>query len=173
MSLKDELKQLTGKKRRFMLMRVAEVEPDVARKMCNVSQASYNSWLQRSSNPAFVELYRRVDEFTVEYKTEAIQMLRRDNQLSAVMLEEQIINKMKEEVASGDYNLIRTNLARDVYTRLIGDLDFQPTSVSQTWDERIQGIFLPPKETSMLEEGKDTVIDVPQVETVPETVTQE
>ncbi len=120
MSLKDELKPFTGKKRRFMLMRVAEIEAEVARKMCDIPLGTYHGWLNSED---FAVMYRRVEEFTIEYKSEAIQMLRRDNQLSAVILEEQIINKMREEVTTGEYNLLRTNLARDVYTRLMGDLD--------------------------------------------------
>jgi hypothetical protein len=166
--LKEEIRQLTGKKRRFYLMRVAEVEPDVARKMCGIAVGTYNAWLQ---NRDFVTLYRRVDEFIVEYKQEAIQLLRRDNQLAAVMLEEQIISKMREEVATGEYNLLRTNLARDVYTKLIGDLDVVPIKEASgiTFIDKMAVLMgrenariAPPEPNLVLEQPQTEVNTVPQ-----------
>ena len=141
MSLHEEIRDIVGKKRRFLLFRIADIDADTARKICKVPKGTYNTW---TSNPhcRFVELYRRRDEFSGLYKQEAIQILRRDNQLAAVMLEEKIIQKMKDEVESGNYNLIRTNLARDVYTKLIGDLDYQPDIKSLTWEQRLQQLFV-------------------------------
>jgi hypothetical protein len=141
MNLKEELKELTGKKRRFLLFRIAEVEAEPARQLCGVTQGSYNNWVG-GDDTTFTQLYRRLDELTVSYKQEAIQMLRRDNQLAAVLLEEKIISKMKAEIDSGEYNLIRTNLARDVYTKLIGDLDVVPATQVQTWQQKVQQIFM-------------------------------
>lgn len=134
-TLKDELKEIVGKQRRFLLFRIAEIETAPAISLCKLSQGTYNSWTTRVSR--FTELYRKLEELQANYKQEAIQLLRRDNQLSAVMLEERIIEKMKEEIDSGDYNLIRTNLARDVYTKLIGDLDLVPAGQAQTWEGRL------------------------------------
>jgi hypothetical protein len=161
MSLKDELKNITGKKKRYMLYRVAEMEAEVARKLANVTAGAYNSWLRPEDE--FHRLHRRISELIINYKQEAIQMLRRDNQLNAVILEERIINKMIEEVDTGDYNLIRTNLARDVYTRLMGDLDFQPQVANMSWEQRIQNIFADPAKAVDSKDAMNQVI----VETKP------
>jgi len=137
--LKDEIKTVTGNKRKFLLLRIVDMSAKAARELCGVTQGTYNSWLQ---NEEFGLLYRRRDEFSGEYKQEAIQLLRRDNQLDAVLLEGKLIKKMKDEVESGDYVLIRTNLAREVYSKLITDLDQQPQIKSLTWEQRIQQLFL-------------------------------
>ena len=85
----------------------------------------------------FVALYRRRDEFNAAYKDEAIRLLRRDNQLEAVLLEGKILTKIKEELENSTYNLVRTQLAREVYTKLIGDLDVAPQSPLMTWEQNI------------------------------------
>jgi len=162
MSLKEELSGITGKKRRFLLFRIADVEVEAARQLCNVSKATYNLWVKRADTP-FVRLYRRRDELSNEYKHEAIQMLRRDNQLAAVMLEEKIINKMKEEIDTGDYNLLRTNIARDVYNKLITDLDYTPKIQALSWTERIQNLFVEQPQREMIDgtviEAESSVIE--------------
>ena len=158
MSLHDEIKDIVGKKRRFFLFRVADVDTDTARKICKIPKGTYNTW---TSNPhcRFVELYRRRAELSGLYKKEAIQLLRRDNQLAAVMLEEKIIQKMQEEIASGSYNIIRTNLARDVYTKLIGDLDYQPDIKSLTWEQRLQQLFIGSQPVQQIGGGNGQVIE--------------
>ena len=158
MSLHDEIKDIVGKKRRFFLFRVADVDTDTARKICKIPKGTYNTW---TSNPhcRFVELYRRRAELSGLYKQEAIQLLRRDNQLAAVILEEKIIQKMGVEIESGEYNLIRTNLARDVYTKLIGDLDYQLDIKSLTWEQRLQQLFVGGQPVNQLGGGDGQVIE--------------
>lgn len=143
MSLKDEVKSIIGNRRRFLLLRICDIDTETARKLCNIKKGTYNSWLQ---DEKFVALYRRRDEFSGESKQEAIRLLRRDNQLNAVLLEEKILLKMKAEIESGEYSLIRTNLARDVYSKLISDLDYQPQALSLSWEQRLGQLFLPQQE---------------------------
>lgn len=149
MSLRDELKAVSGRKKRFLLLRIIDVSPEEARRLCGINRGTYNSWLQVE---AFVALHRRRDELSVEYKQEALQMMRRDNQLQAVLLEEKIIEKMKAEIESGVYDLIRSNLAREVYSKLIADLDYQPASLSLTWEQKI-ALLNQPTEPAQLPEG--------------------
>ena len=134
MTLKEEVKTLAGKRRKFFLLRVADLDTDSARKLCGVAKGTYHSWLQ---NQEFTSLYRRRDEFAAIYKQEAIQLLRRDNQLEAVLLESDIIAKMKAELASGEYSLIRSHLAREVYSKLITDLDVVPQTPLLSWQQRV------------------------------------
>lgn len=138
MSLKEELAPLIGNRKKFILLRICDVDAETARKLTGTRKTTYNSWLR---DDKFVSIYRRRDEFAAEYKPEAIKMLRRDNQLAAVMLEEKIIQRMKEEVDSGEYRLLRTNIAREVYARLLASLDEVPQVQSLTWAQRIEQIF--------------------------------
>ncbi len=134
MSLKDEIQSLHGNRRKFFLMRLADMDTTLARTLTGVTKGTYNTWLQ---NPAFVEIYRRRDELSHLYKQEAVQMLRRDNQLEAVLLESKILAKLKEELESGEYNLIRSQIAREVYSKLMTELDVVPTTQILSWEQRI------------------------------------
>jgi len=138
MTLKQEIKVLSGNKRKFLLLRVADIDTAPARKMCGVVVGTYNSWL---NNAVFAPLYARLDEFRADYKEEAIRLLRRDNQLAAVMLEGKIIEKMKAELDREEYVLIKTHLAREVYSKLMADLDVVPQTQVLSWEQRIQQIF--------------------------------
>lgn len=133
MGLATEIKSLRGNKRRFFLLRVSDMDTAPALKLCGIARGTYNSWFQ---NEDWTALYRRLPEFT-DYKQEAIQLLRRDNQLEAVFLENKIINKLKEEIESGEYILARTRLAGDVYNKLISAIDAPPSATPLTYAERL------------------------------------
>jgi len=134
MTLEEELKAISGRKRQFLLLRIVSVDADAARKLCGITQGTYNSWMV---NEEFHNLYQRKDTFAAEYRQEALRLIRRSNQLQAVLLEEKIIVKMKEEIESGVYILLKTNLAREVYSKLINDLDYQPKTLALSWEQRI------------------------------------
>lgn len=164
MSLKDEIRNLSGNKRRFFLLRIADLEAEHARQICGIKQGTYNTWLQHED---FVTLYRRRDEFANDYRQEAIQLLRRDNQLEAVLLEGKVLLKMKEELDTGDYNLIRTNLGREVYSKLISELDAVPKVPALSWEQRVGQLnqFLINPQQEQISEP----ISAPQLDT-PNTV---
>lgn len=138
MTLREEIKALTGNRRKFLLLRIVDMNVNTALTLCGVQRGTYNTWCQ---NDIFVGLYRRRDEFAGEHKQEAIQLLRRDNQLAAVLLESNILHKIKEEIESGELVLTKTNLAREVYSRLMGDLDSQPKVQVQSWDQRVHNLI--------------------------------
>ena len=139
MSLRDELKPIIGNKRRFLLFRITDIDTDTSRKLCHVKKSTYEHWLRDGK---FVEIYRRRDELASEYKKEAMSLLRRDTQLAAVLLEEEIIKKMALEIETGSYNLIKTNLAKEVYSKLINDLDVEINPQTLTWEQKLQQIFI-------------------------------
>ena len=146
-------------------MRIADVDTAPALKLCGVVRATYNSWLQ---NTDFKEIYRRRAELAAEYRQEAVKLLRRDNQLEAVLLEGTIVAKMKEELVSGEYSLIRSHLAREVYSKLISDLDVIPSTQPITFQQRIAQLnYNPP---SQLPTGE--VIDGEFIETDSEPKTE-
>jgi hypothetical protein len=148
MSLQEAIKKLSGNKRKFLLLRIADMDAQSARKLTGVKIGTYNSWLQQED---FVSLYRQRDVFNAENKQEAIQMLRRDNQLEAVLLEGRIIKEMKAELETKEYNLLRTNLAREVYSKLISDLDATPTTQILSWEQRIANITTVPPQEQVIE----------------------
>ncbi len=137
MGLKEELRGFTGARRHYLLLRIADLDSDTARKLAKVKTNTYNSWCHI---PEFIAIHRQISDFTVDYRHEAILMLRRDNQLDAVLLEGKIVRKMKEELDSGDYQILKTNLARTVYEKLITDLDATPNE-NLSWAERMAGFL--------------------------------
>ena len=136
--LKDELKEFTGNKRKFLLLRIAGMSRKVSWELCGIQKGTYNTWLQKDS---FINTHQRIEELAQEYKQEAIQLLRRDNQLSAILLEKSIIEKLRTEIADENYVLVKTHLAREVYSRLLNDLDSQPEEKKATWEDFIQGFI--------------------------------
>ena len=133
------------------------MDKPTALKLCNVKKGTYNTWC---NDPEFTALYRRRDELCGLYKQEAMQLLRRDNQLAAVLLEAKIIERMKKEIEDGTYELVRTNLAKEVYSKLIADLDVVPQAVAMTWQNRIDQLNVVhiPKELPETIEGE--IVDV-------------
>ena len=138
MTLREEVKGLSGNKRRFLLLRIADMDTKAALKLVGVVRGTYNVWVR---NEEFVALYRRRDEFAADNKQEAIRLLRRDNQLDAVLLEGKVVAKMKEELDTGEYSLIRTQLAREVYSKLISELDVITPVPIMSWQQKIENIY--------------------------------
>jgi len=135
MPLVDELRTISGRKKRYLLLRIIGMDTEASRQLCGLTKGTYNSWCQ---NDAFVAVHRRIAEFAAEYQREALQLLRRNNQQRAVLLEEKMLIKIDEELESGNYDLLRTNLGKEVYSKLIADLDYQPKALSLSWEQRIQ-----------------------------------
>lgn len=118
-----------------MLMRIAGLDARTSKRLCNVATGTYNAWFK---DDTFNDLHHQLSELSYEHRQEAIQLLRRGNQLEAVLLEGKVIQKMKEEIESGEYALLRTNLAKSVYDRLLTDLDTTPQQQSSmTWEQKI------------------------------------
>jgi hypothetical protein len=130
--LKSIISPVIGNRRKFLLLRIADMPVAESMSICGVKKATYHSWLQ---DDVFTAIYRRRDELSNDYKEEAIRLLRRDNQLAAVLLEEQVIATLVAEVQSGTYALAKTPLAKEVYTKLVANLDWQPkTLVNANWE---------------------------------------
>lgn len=137
-SLKEKLRGLSENKRTYLLMRVAGMKPETAREFTGIQRGTYNAWF---GDVNFVQIHQQLPDLVDDYRQEAIQMLRRDNQLQAVLLEGDIILKMRQELITGEYNLIKSNLAKEVYSKLITDLDAVPKNLALTWEQRILGLF--------------------------------
>ena len=115
-------------------MRVAGMDADIVMNLIGVKRGTYNSWFK---NEEFSLIYHELPALTQEHRQEAVQMLRKGNQLEAVLLEGKIIAQLKREIETGDYSLAKTNLAREVYSKLMTDLDVTPQVKSLTYEQRI------------------------------------
>ena len=129
-------------------MRVAGLDSKTSRELAGVVQGTYNAWTQDTE---FSILYRQLPDLAQEYKQEAIQLLRRENQLEAILIEGKILRTMKEELDAKDYDLIRTNIAREVYSKLMNELDITPKVQLTSWRQHIQQFITEPQE--QIEEG--------------------
>jgi HD-GYP domain-containing protein (c-di-GMP phosphodiesterase class II) len=167
MNLNEELKGITGNKRKYLLLRIADMDAKTARDLTGIEQGTYNTWLHQED---FIAIHRRLDELT-EHRQEAVQMLRRKNQFDAVLLEGKMLKKMQEELDSGEYDFLRTNLAREVYSKLMTELDATPKVLALSWEERMMQINnniskateLPIKEQPTTIEGEFTIPEEPKL----------
>lgn len=141
------------------------MDKQTALKLCKVKPTTYNTWLK---NEEFVSLHQRRDEFSGEYKLEAIQLLRRDNQLAAVLLEGKIVAKMQRELDTGKLSLVKTNLAREVYSKLMSDLDYQPQVQKLTWQQRIENFRIIGGNNAIIETTGVEETESPQSITITE-----
>ena len=134
-TLKEIVKPITGNKRILVLMRVAGLDTNLAMGLVGVSRGTYNSWFK---NEEFNKIYHQIPDLIASYRDEAVQLLRRNNQLEAVLLEGKMLRKVKEELESGQLAFTRTHLAREVYSKLMTDLDKAPEKVGiLSWHERV------------------------------------
>jgi len=132
--LKDEIIDLKGKAKEFIIYRVAGADVQLAMKLVDVKKASYSSWCK---NKLFVEINRQCKEFQAQYQDEALRMLRKDNQLAACLMEAEVISQVRVEIQSGELSLAKTPLAREVYARLVGEMDKTPTTAVLNWEQFI------------------------------------
>ena len=138
MTLEEEIHPLVGQQRRFMLFRIANVDAEDARCYCDVSRGVYNHWFD---DPVFVAINHKRNELSKTYKKEALATLRKDNQITAILLEEALLGEMKAELSTKEYNLIKTPLAKEVYLKVMES--FTPESVTPPgWPARIQQLFV-------------------------------
>jgi hypothetical protein len=159
--LKDTLEGLTGKKRRFLLYRIAGLDRNTAIQVIDVPQGRLNVWLH---DQKFVDAHRKIDELGATHRAEAMRAIRRDNQMGAAMLEKEVVDRMREELDTGDYRLVKTNLGKAVYERLMNELDKSPSLQVNTWEQRIALLNSQP-ENPQLEEGDVIDADYSQAET--------
>jgi hypothetical protein len=133
------IKPLSENQRQYILRRIAGLDTSTTRTLLGIAKGTYNTWFH---NQVFADVHKQLPELSFKHRIEAIQILRRDNQLEAVLLEGKMIAKMKEEIDSGELYFCRTNLAREVYSKLISDLDKAPAGVQVlSWQQRIQQFF--------------------------------
>lgn len=133
------IKPLSENQRQYIIRRVSGLGATSTRELIGIAKGTYNTWFH---NEVFASIHSQLPELSFKHRQEAVQLLRRDNQLEAVLLEGKMIAKMKEEIDSGEYFFVRTNLAREVYSKLISDLDKAPAGIQVlSWQQRIHQIF--------------------------------
>ena len=142
-NLVETIKDLSEHQKQYIVRRVAGLDTSPTRDLIGIARGTYNTWFH---NEAFVAVHRQLQDLASKYKLEAIQILRRENQLEAVILEGKMIARMKEEIDTGEYAFVRTNLAREVYSKLISDLDKAPAGIKVfSWQQRVHQL-LPERE---------------------------
>lgn len=131
----QELKGIRGKARKYLLLRISGIDDiEAALNMISATRGAYINWFK----PAFSAVNSRLNELRDNYKEDAIKMLRRDTQVEAVLLEADIIKRLQKEISSGKYDLVRTNIARDIFGKLLSEIDMQPKGDTINWIDKIQ-----------------------------------
>ena len=149
-TLQEVLRPFRGKARQFLILRISGIKKKTALEMARGGISDYNRWLIR---PDFVEVHRQIQDLFVEHRDEALRMLRKENQLNAALMEGELIVQMRDEITSGDYQLLRTGIARELYARLMSEMDKSPDVQVLTWEQRIQNNQLYVDKPEQLPEG--------------------
>ena len=132
--------------RNFLVMRIAGLSKAAAMEITGMTRGSYDRWVCK---PEFKKIYRKLDEYTVTYRMEAITFLRRSNQLSAVEMESMIIAICRRELEDGSYiktgSMVRSNIGNDVYKRLMPELDKAPDKQLNVgaWEQNFLALLQP------------------------------
>jgi hypothetical protein len=146
-ALKDETAALNPKQKKFIQYLVAGTKKDVALKLANIPTATLKWWLHDNKN--FHALVERVEELKDAYFEEAFQLLRQGNKVMALFLEQELLVKIKEEIESGEYNLVKTPLAKEVYDKAL---------------ESAKGVTIPNAGWIQFVQSQNVIAGVPQRE---------
>ena len=148
MTLVDTLEKLkTTNQKKFITLCVAGMSIEQAQDY--ISLPSYYRWLRQ---PVFKEVLDKLPELRKEHGEEAGEMLHIKNMIEAIAIEEKILAIIKEELKTGKYNLIKTHIGREVFTRaeksLLSKRMAQKQAMEQTWNDRLKeyGLTTPDKE---------------------------
>jgi len=153
--LKDELSLLNPKQKKFFHLLIAGVKRDAAMTVAGIPKATFKYW---QGNDPFRSLLDRVEELKDAYFDEAFQLLRHDNKVMALFLEQELLEKIKGEIESGEYNLVKTPLAKDVYNKAL---------------EESKGITLPSVGWMQFVAGNVAMVAQPQHKALPVGVSVE
>jgi len=115
--LKEELSVFTSKQRKYLLYLVAGVKREKAYVFADVLKNTVKSWLQ--TNQKFHDLVDRMEELRVEFFEEALHMLRHENRLLGLFLEQELITQLRREIQDGELVLAKTPLAKEVYNKVM------------------------------------------------------
>lgn len=144
--------------RTFLILRIAGLSKTDAQEQAGMSKALYDKWVCR---PEFKKVYQNLDEHVATYRGEAVAFLRRSNQLATVDLERLVIDTIAKELGDGSYkdsgSLTRSNFAREVYARLMPELDKSPDKQVNVglWEQKI--LNLPPGGQALLNENNPII----------------
>jgi len=136
LSLKEELVGFNPKQRKFLLFLIAGIKKKIALTLAKVPTNTYKWWM--SDNKDFHALVDKADELHDEFFDEAFQLLRHDNRVMALFLEQEMLQTIRGEVKSGEFNLVKTPLAKEVYSKAMEEGKTVKT-VEGGWLQFIQG----------------------------------
>jgi hypothetical protein len=139
MTLVEALKKLKTKRQKsFILLCVAGMSVEEA--LTHHSISSYFRWKR---DPQFREVLDNLPELTRDYADEAIGLLRLRNISEILTLEDKVLDIVKEELRTGKYNLLKTHLAREIFSRAKDDKHkAKKEEFKQTWQQRIKELGL-------------------------------
>jgi transposase len=153
MTLIEALKKLKTKRQKgFILLCVAGLSIEEALTHYSVSVSSYFRWKR---DPQFREVLDNLPELHRDYADEAISLLRLRNIAEVLTLEDKVLNIVKEELRTGKYNLLKTHLTREIFSRAKDERHkAKKQEFQQTWSQRLRELGLMEDENK--KESKET-----------------
>lgn len=154
MALKDELANLKPKQRKFIYCRVVGLNTDTALAVAVIQKSTYKWYMQHELG--FNEAVHKVPVYHEEYFSEAYVALRRTSRMLGLQLEQDILQRMIEEIQNGELNLAKTALGREVYSKAMEEGRVQPKA-EFNWIQFVskqQQLIQAPQVVPMIESGE-------------------
>lgn len=143
MTLTDALKKLKTKNQKgFVLLCVAGLSIEEA--LTHYSQSSFFRW---KKDPDFSDVFDHLPELHRDYAEEAIGLLRMRNIAEVLTLEDRVLDIVKEELRTGRYDLLKTHLAREIFSRAKDHSHkTKKEEFRKTWGDRLRELGLQKEE---------------------------
>ncbi len=148
-NINDLLVSLSYKQRRYILCRMGMMDTQEADSLAGTTAAGRAQW--KVNSPRYKELDDNIETLQRDYGDIALKWLKKENQLTAVLLEKKILDKIEQEIDKGEYDLVKTHLAREVFARHTEEIGKALQSVNITWAQIINSSVRPLKEREKIQ----------------------
>ena len=99
-----------------------------------IPEGTYKFWVAQKR---FQKVYRQLDDLVAVYKEDALLMLRERNYALVVNLEREMLEKIRNEIETGQPVFARTHLGREIYSKLATEISTRPEVKSVTWEQLV------------------------------------
>lgn len=132
--LEQKLESTQGVKREYLLLRILGLDHDTILKV--LDSEDYLSYWKKDKN--FSNILKQSKKLGKTHQDEAITLVRQSNKVTMVAMEQLLARKLLQEVIDDKPMFIKTHLGREVYNRMMNQLDsVGKKNDTGAWEEMI------------------------------------
>jgi len=130
--LKEELRGVTGKKRIYLILRMLNMPHDDAMLAARIKDIAVGRW--KHQDPRFASVLARASALGSQYQDELIGMLRSATQSYAAFAEFLMVQKIIDELKSGEMSFLKTHTCRLLLDKLLARMEPDIRTLSLSWE---------------------------------------